>query len=231
MATPYSLQVFDEVTSTQDVARSMVGETPVLVVAHIQTAGRGRAGHVWETAPRALAASYAYASSWPEATRGVIPLVAGVAAADVLDVDLKWPNDLVRGEDKLGGLLVEATGDLIVVGCGVNLWWPRPPAGRAGLYETDPGLGAAERVARAWADRLVGILARGPDEWPRERYRRRCSTLGVEITWEPDGRGLAVDVAVDGGLVVETPTGTVVLHSGEVRHVRRHRGEADPSET
>ncbi len=221
MATPYSLYVFDEVTSTQDVARSLV-DRPVLVVAHTQTAGRGRAGHVWETAPRAVAASYAFVGSWPEPTRGVIPLVAGLAAAEVLDVDLKWPNDLMRGDEKLGGLLVEAAGDLVVVGCGVNLWWPRPPAGRAGVYETDPGPEAAAGFARAWVEGFDEMLARGPERWPREAYLRRCTTVGADITWEPDGRGRAVDVAADGGLVVETTSGRVVLHAGEVRHVRRH---------
>lgn len=224
MATPYSVRVFDEVTSTQDVARSLAGTGPVLVVASRQTAGRGRTGHGWDTAPRAVACSYAFQGGWPEAKRGVIPLVAGVAAAEILDVALKWPNDLMVGDAKVGGILVEAAGDLIVVGCGVNLWWPDAPPGRAGLRSSDPGPATGERFARAWADRLVHTLELGPDSWPRDRYRQRCVTLGAEITWEPGGRGCAVDVAADGGLVVESPTGVVTLHSGEVRHVRRPEG-------
>ncbi len=220
MATPYSLHVFDEVTSTQDVARSLCGDGPVLVVAHRQTSGRGRTGRAWENAPRAVAASYAFRTRWPEAERGPIPLVAGLAAAEILDVGLKWPNDLVTDRGKVGGLLVEASGALVIVGCGVNLWWPAPPPGRAGVHDADPGSPEVERFGRAWADLLVELLEPGPRSWPRERYRRRCRTLGAEITWEPEGRGRAVDVDASGGLVVETATGVAVLHSGEVHHVR-----------
>ncbi len=220
MATPYSLHIFDEVTSTQDVARSLCGDGPVLVVAHRQTAGRGRTGRAWENAPRAVAASYAFRTRWPEAERGPIPLVAGLAAAEILDVGLKWPNDLVTDRGKVGGLLVEASGALVIVGCGVNLWWPSPPPGRAGVHDADPGSPEVERFARAWVDLLVELLESGPHAWPRGRYRRRCRTLGAEITWEPEGRGRAVDVDSSGGLQVETSTGVVVLHSGEVHHVR-----------
>jgi len=220
MATPYSLHIFEEVTSTQDVARSLAGAGPVLVVAHRQRRGRGRTGRTWDTAPRAVAASYAFEVPWPEDRRGVLPLVAGVAAGDVLDVDLKWPNDLMVDGRKVGGILVEVAGDLAVAGCGVNLWWPDPPDGRAGLYADDPGPEAAERFARAWAERFGELVRLGPESWPRDSYRRRCRTIGADVVWEPEGRGRAVDVAADGGLVVVTDAATVVLHSGEVRHVR-----------
>ena len=51
MATPYSLQVFDEVTSTQDIAAAALVDEPVLVVAGRQTEGRGRSQRTWESAP------------------------------------------------------------------------------------------------------------------------------------------------------------------------------------
>jgi biotin-(acetyl-CoA carboxylase) ligase len=44
--------------------------------------------------------------------------------------------------------------------------------------------------------------------------------LGRDITWDPDGGGRAVDVAPDGALVVETPSGRESIYSGAVRHVR-----------
>ncbi|HEX2420430.1 MAG TPA: biotin--[acetyl-CoA-carboxylase] ligase, partial [Acidimicrobiia bacterium] len=132
MTTPYSVHVFDEVTSTQDVARQTFRERPVVVIASRQTSGRGREGTAWQNAPRALAMTAAFGLGWSPHW-SLASLVAGLSAATVLgpQVGLKWPNDLLIGEGKVGGILVEVTGETVAVGCGLNLWWPDPPAGRA----------------------------------------------------------------------------------------------------
>lgn len=223
MATPYSLTRRVEVTSTQDIARQGFTGRPLLVVADRQTSGRGRAERTWETAPRAVAASLAVAPRWAAEQWGIIPLIAGLAGAETLGaaVRLKWPNDLLIDGDKVGGILVEASGTVVVIGCGVNLWWPDPPDGVAAVHSEDPGSGAADRFAAVWAESLLGRLDRPAEEWPRQAYRNRCVTLGRSITWEPAGAGVALDVAGDGSLVVETDLGDVVhLRSGEVHHVR-----------
>ena len=56
--------------------------------------------------------------------------------------DLKWPNDLVAmterrdtREPKLGGILSEASGDVVVIGLGVNLYWPEAPKGMSAVFE------------------------------------------------------------------------------------------------
>jgi biotin-(acetyl-CoA carboxylase) ligase len=92
---------------------------------------------------------------------------------------------------------------------------------RAGaLFREDPGPEAAPRLAAAWAEGLLGVVASGPSGWGREDYAARCLTLGREITWEPAGRGRAAGVALDGGLEVDTPAGRRVLYAGEVHTVR-----------
>jgi BirA family biotin operon repressor/biotin-[acetyl-CoA-carboxylase] ligase len=58
------------------------------------------------------------------------------------------------------------------------------------------------------------------ERWPIIAYREACDTIGREITWEPAGSGLAVDVDEQGGLIVETPEGTKTVHSGAVSHIR-----------
>ena len=63
-------------------------------------------------------------------------------------------------------------------------------------------------------DLLVG------EGWPRDEYVEACTTLGRDITWEPEGAGRAVVVAEDGALVVDTRRGTETIHSGAVYHVR-----------
>ncbi|MGH8874343.1 MAG: biotin--[acetyl-CoA-carboxylase] ligase [Acidimicrobiia bacterium] len=222
MATPYALVSLRRATSTQDEARARYRDTPVLVVAAGQTAGRGRGGRGWVNAPRSAAISLAFQPTWPAATWGRLPLVAGLAARRDLQgaVELKWPNDLMVGDRKAGGILVEASGSLVVVGVGLNLWWPNPPEGMVGVWQDDPGEGAERGVGQRWADEFLARIDRAPEEWGRSEYRAACRTLGRPITWDPDGRGVAVDVAEDGSLVVETPSGIEHLRSGEVRQVR-----------
>ena len=154
-------------------------------------------------------------------------LTAGVAVLRSLDdrasgMTLKWPNDLMKGNDKLGGILTEASGGLVVVGWGANLYWPDPPIGRGAVFRSDPGPDAATGIARRWVGELLGMLSKAADEWPYQEYRSRCSTIGQEVTWVPDGRGRAVDVTPGGGLLVVTSSGPVTLTSGAVSEVRHY---------
>jgi BirA family biotin operon repressor/biotin-[acetyl-CoA-carboxylase] ligase len=222
MATPYSLQVYDEVTSTQDIAAAALVDEPILVVAGRQTEGRGRSQRAWESAPRAMAASLAMRPTWDLGSWPLIPLVAGLAVADTLagDVTLKWPNDLLIGEDKVGGILVEGWSGVLVVGCGLNLWWPHPPAGSGALSMDDPGPGAVVDTASAWAERLLERMAGGPGDWGRDSYLELSATVGRRVTWEPNGEGTAIDVGTDGSLIVETDHGVQKLIAGEIRHLR-----------
>jgi len=193
------------------------------VVAACQTAGRGRRGRAWEAAPRAVAATLAFRPDWPEPAWPRLALAAGLAARIALgpQVRLEWPNDLVLAGGKVGGLLTETAAGVVAVGLGVNLWWPRPTvAGAAGLCAADPGPETGRRLAEAWAQDLLGRVAAGPERWGADEYASCCATLGRDVTWEPGGRGRAVAVGTDGGLVVETAAGRRVLHAGEVHTVR-----------
>lgn len=221
MATSYSAQHLGEVPSTQDLARDRFDSLPLLVTATGQTAGRGRSGAVWETAPRALAASLAFRPGWDPQAVPLLTLLAGIAAATVIDeATLKWPNDVLIREAKVGGILAELSDGVVVIGLGVNLWWPNPPAGVTAVYQDDPGPEAGPRLAEQWAASLLGMIAAGPDVWPIDEYRRLCTTIGRQITWAPNGSGRAIDVDPSGALVVETASGRERLTSGAVTHVR-----------
>lgn len=212
----------DEVGSTQDEARSRFEGTPVLVLAKRQNRGRGRHGRTWTSAPRALAASLALSPPWFADTWGRLSLVAGLAGSSVLPGNprLKWPNDLVTARGKVGGILVEASGGVVVAGIGANLHWPDPPEGSAALLPDDPGADLADEIGMEWSDDLLRRIGRGPQHWGRPEYVAACITLGREITWEPEGQGRAVDIAEDGALVVETANGRVRLVATEVSHMR-----------
>ena len=221
LPTPYSVHVFDEVTSTQDVATAMLRDRPVVVVAERQTSGRGRGGSDWVTAPRALAVTVALDSQWSPHF-SVASLVAGLAAASAFgsEVNLKWPNDLLVEARKVGGILVEVAGTTMAVGCGVNLWWPEAPPERGALRTADPGSGSGIGLGVMFAEELFRRL--GADDWGAAEYRRRCVTLGRAITWNGGKSGYARDIdSEDGALLVEIDGGGIVrLTAGEIRHLR-----------
>ncbi len=167
MATPYLQLRAEEVASTQDMARSELDRLPVVVAAQRQTAGRGRGGAAWLSAPRALAVSLAFHHSDDDLRP--FSLMAGVAAARGLEgVSLKWPNDLMADGAKVGGILVERA-DETVIGMGVNLWWPDAPKGMGALHADDPGAGLHVQLAGLWAAELMRLLEE--DGWPLDEYR------------------------------------------------------------
>src|ERR1019366_8903361 len=125
-----------EVTAVTDstnadlLARAGGGAPEGLVLAaEEQRAGRGRMGRAWVAPPRAALtfSLLVRPRTVPPARRGWLPLLAGVAVASAVhavasvDARLKWPNDVLVGPAKLGGILAEAAGDAVVVGIGLNV--------------------------------------------------------------------------------------------------------------
>ena len=190
----------DSVTSTQDVARDMpIGS---IVVADHQTAGRGRMERRWEAPPgTSLLVSFVLAPS------RLLSLAAGVAAAEACgpDVRLKWPNDLLLDDRKLGGILVEATPHKAICGIGVNLTWA--PEGAAML----------ERPREEVLARLQKQVARwtaAPGELVLRRWRELSATLGRRV--RIDGtEGMAEDLGPNGELIVD---GSPFV-AGSLRHL------------
>jgi BirA family transcriptional regulator, biotin operon repressor / biotin---[acetyl-CoA-carboxylase] ligase len=217
MATPYLQLRREEVPSTQDLARAELDRLPVVVISERQTEGRGRTGSTWMTAPRALAVSVAFRIAAGDGRP--LSLMAGIAAVRAMSGTLlKWPNDLVVDNLKIGGILVERSDAVVVAGIGVNLWWPDSPEGIGALSEVDPGPTAHAEIGALWAAELIDLL--DGDGWPRDEYREACVTLGRQITWEPEGAGVAVDISSAGELIVEMEGDRHVLGSGAIRHVR-----------
>jgi BirA family biotin operon repressor/biotin-[acetyl-CoA-carboxylase] ligase len=180
------------VSSTQDVARALpIGS---IVVADHQTAGRGRLNRRWES-PRgtALLASFVLPPN------PLLSLAAGVAAAEACGggVKLKWPNDLLLGGGKVGGVLVEATPTKAVCGIGINLTWA--PKGGARLNQDRDQVLAKLRVE------LKRWTSASPDE-VLARWRELSDTLGRRVRVELSGsaiEGIAEDIGSFGELIVD----------------------------
>ena len=218
----------------------------LVLVAEEQRSGRGRLDRVWQMPARAgLLFSVLLRQPLEPARWGWLPLLAGVACADAVEqvtgvqAGLKWPNDVLVGERKLAGILAErragdGQGDALVLGIGLNVSLtadelPVPTATSLALeseepVDRDPVLRA---VLRALEHRYRRFLSAGGDPVRSqllEEYRTRCTTVGREVrVLLPADRellGRAVDVDVEGRLVVEGPDGRVPVAAGDVVHVR-----------
>lgn len=124
-------------TNAELVRRAIAGAPAgMCIAAELQTAGRGRRGRQWHSA---LGASLTFSLLWRfdkgAAQLGGLSLAVGVAVLNALRknglrdperLGLKWPNDVVAGGAKLGGVLIETQGDMlgpttVVIGIGINL--------------------------------------------------------------------------------------------------------------
>src|SRR5689334_11634680 len=144
-----------------------------VLVAEAQTSGRGRLGRRWASPPRAgLTFSVLLRPGGvPAALLGWLPLLAGVAAAAsvrtvaAVDATLKWPNDLLVGERKLGGILAERAGAAVVIGIGINVWQARA--------DLPPGAAATSLALAAGA----GVTGQAGADGPGLRERLLASLL------------------------------------------------------
>lgn len=234
--------------STNDALRERAVAAPAswphlsVVATDDQRAGRGRLGRVWQApAGRTLAASTLVdASSLPAEAAGWLPLLAGAALARALEpivdarVEVKWPNDVLLDGRKTAGILAERLPDgRVVVGTGINLLLseeelPVPTA--TSLLLAGARTTGADDVLAAFLTEfsalLAPLLSLGDAEAAGAAavVRAHCGTLGRRARLElPDGRveeGVAVDLAADGGLVLEQDGSRRSFSAGDVTHLR-----------
>jgi BirA family biotin operon repressor/biotin-[acetyl-CoA-carboxylase] ligase len=240
-----ALEVVDSTISTNaDVAAAARAGAPegLVVVAEEQAAGRGRLGRSWLAPPRAavlmslLVRPVVSVSALP-----LLPLLSGLAVVEAtravagVDTILKWPNDVLAGERKLGGILVERLDEFVVVGIGVNVS-TRPEelavptatslAIEGGTADREP---LVKEMLRSFSRRYREWLATGgTPQAVLPAYRAICETIDHDVRIElPGGRtvtGVAIDVDDGGRLVVDSSDGRREAWSaGDVTHVRRTR--------
>jgi BirA family biotin operon repressor/biotin-[acetyl-CoA-carboxylase] ligase len=229
------VRVFERCTSTNDLLlKERIGERAVLLVAEEQTAGRGRRGRRWHSAPGAgITFSLARRVRRPARELPALSLVAGVAVARALHglgvgaARLKWPNDLVVDGAKLGGILVETRGaGHAVIGIG------QPTAVRP----LEAKGGASSPSSRSWP----GVAQpRDPGTSPALMENDRFDERGPDAArrWEAmdahagqrlrvrlaDGRtlsGIAAGLGEDGALRIHTKRGMRTVASGRVVSAR-----------
>jgi BirA family biotin operon repressor/biotin-[acetyl-CoA-carboxylase] ligase len=232
-------------TSTSDEARHGAKQGAphgATWVAEQQTAGRGRQGRVWES-PRGdnLLFSVLLRLSCPPSRLPPVTIAAGLAVRDAVasaapgaSPRLKWPNDVLVGERKIAGILVEAVTmgsrvEAVVVGVGLNVHtrdFPPELADRAtSLALVAPGpfdraLLLADVLARLDADVHV-VVARGLGLL-RARLEASDALRGRRVRSDAGDEGEACGIDDDGRLLVRRDDGVTARWSaGEVHLVAR----------
>lgn len=239
--------VFPEIESTNTYLMRQEGPLPgrLLVAAtNNQTMGRGRHGRTWQSPPGSgLCMSFAYTFGVPPANLPALTLAIGIGVIAALEstgaagVRLKWPNDLMADEGKLGGILTESqsrsSGEITVVtGVGINV-------DLGDVSDLGQEMGSARRIAdiagiaavlpkhEDLAARLIDSLCATFVDFETEGFDRYVQQWG-ERDWL-FGRELVIDmqqqqvtgtgagIANDGALLVDTGEGMIRrIRSGSV---------------
>lgn len=193
---PIRREHLDTVDSTNDAAKRAIergeipGETPRLITATTQTAGRGRGHHRWASPPGGLWATLAWpARLSPPAVLDALGLRLGLALTRAVDrllsrhpdpARLKWPNDVMTGGKKIAGALTEIfvvkKKTWILVGCGVN---------------TDLALEDLPEHLRATSTTLEHLLGRDT------HTQKLLPALEAELAWALQTEGLAPDTLAE----------------------------------
>lgn len=216
-------------TNTEATARALAGEPlPLWVTAERQTAGRGRSGRTWESQTGNLHASLAITLSCDQQRAAQLSLVAGVAMIEALralaagtrdtnigSIRLKWPNDILAGDAKLGGILIETTCDfrrsglIAVIGFGLNVV-SCPPLGRKLTHLLDEGFQvSAGSVQVALADTMEDVLVTWSEGEQFSRVRERWLEAGMA-----EGTGMTIhagDVVATGSFAGLDADGALLL--------------------
>ena len=214
---------------------ALLGDTQAIegdwLVALAQDSGRGRHGRAWETIEGNFFGSTIIQLRPSDPPAPALALAAGLALIEAVEMavpnaalSLKWPNDLMLGDAKLAGILLERSGDRVVAGFGVNLAGAPSISGRktaslASLANLDP---------KAFAPLLAGSFARVLGAWRNaepaafsQAWLARAHSVGtpLEVHAGPGERisGTFDGIEPDGAMRLRRDDGTVdVVRAGDV---------------
>jgi BirA family transcriptional regulator, biotin operon repressor / biotin---[acetyl-CoA-carboxylase] ligase len=233
--TAFQVRHYDSIASTNDEAQRLAAEgSPHGTVVHAdeQTSGRGRLSRRWLSPPGNLYLSIVLRPDVAPARAVEIGFVAALAVADAVDAllprqvraTLKWPNDVLVNDGKIAGILVEQTGDAIILGIGLDVL--QAPGGVSYKVSTIVGCGGLATVDGA-RDRVLAALANWLSIWEQDgfapiraawlvRAHPAGSTLNVQLGDRfINGRFAGIDE--DGALLLDTSDGRNRIIAGDVQ--------------
>lgn len=228
-------------SSTNDLARGMEPLHGTVFIADTQTKGRGRLGRLWVSPPNSnIYMSIILKPDILPKDATLLTLISAVSSTRALreqtgiDVTIKWPNDLMIGSRKLGGILLEVRSEpdrivFALAGIGININMPiksLPLELRAVstsiLEETGKRFKRTYLIARI-LNEMEAVLNM-PRAFLLNEWRALSSTLGKQVavtTSNETIKGLAVDIDNEGRLILKTPDGSIKnISSGDLIHLR-----------
>ena len=153
---------FESIYNTQEFALSELSSEPILVISYSQEKGKGTSNRTWLNADQALACSLAVKQEDIKLKHTLIPLLSGYLFTEILKdtkLSLKWPNDIVLNNLKVGGVLVEKSENSICIGMGINYFWEKPEIPGAGSIYTKTQEDALIKLhAEKWASDVLSSL-------------------------------------------------------------------------
>jgi BirA family biotin operon repressor/biotin-[acetyl-CoA-carboxylase] ligase len=195
-------------------------------MAEEQVRGRGRRGRQWLSPPPGAGLLFTVLLR-PRVSRdpSSLTLVGGLAAVRAarrwgIPLELKWPNDLLLGGRKCGGVLGETEGEAVLRGVGVNVSSPPPGMEEASCLWEGARVDREEYLA-AWREEFLHLYRRwkeGGFGELRKEYVSFCSLLGKEVevlVGEMRRKGKVNDIGSEGELLLSTG----VVRVGEVARV------------
>ena len=202
---------FDSIYNTQELALEELNSEPILVISFHQEKGKGTSNRSWFNAAQSLACSFAFNIGDNQLDETLIPLLSGLCFTEVLSkppIFLKWPNDLIVNDLKVGGVLVERVGEKICIGIGINYFWKNPTVPNAGaLFNEVQEDDSIKDHAIKWAEKVYESVTK--NSFSLERYKAKLQTLGKVVEY-PEGRGWAEDINENGSLRIKTTEGEII---------------------
>ena len=202
---------FDSIYNTQEFALEELNSEPILVISFHQEKGKGTSNRSWFNADQSLACSFAFNKGDNQLDETLIPLLSGLCFTEVLSkppIFLKWPNDLIVNDLKVGGVLVERVGEKICIGIGINYFWKNPTVPNAGaLFNEVQEDKSIKDHAIKWAEKVYESVTK--NSFSLEHYKAKLQTLGKVVEY-PEGRGWAEDINENGSLRIKTTEGEII---------------------
>ncbi|MGK9476019.1 biotin--[acetyl-CoA-carboxylase] ligase [Melioribacter sp. OK-6-Me] len=229
----------DEVESTNDLLLKSkdFDQHGTVLMAEYQTRGKGRKNREWiSNAAQNLTFSILLKQNYPEKKINIINLLSSLSVAQALEnlyqlnIELKWPNDILVNKKKIAGILLESVSkgkkiEKLVVGIGINVNQPNFP----GKFEIQPtsvrkefkSIVSRERLLSEVLNIFENLLFTAFENTDKilNDWRERCKMIGEKVKIIQDNKtlvGVFDDIDEEGYLMLKTADKIEKIHYGDV---------------
>lgn len=237
----FQTALYHECASSNDIVLEAAKQNPeqaknLLVVAHRQSKGRGRQGKTWHNRlGECLMFSFGRVFDRSQGELGALALAAALACRNALyglgvPAQIKWPNDLVVGGSKLGGILIETVRSggktVAVIGIGINFVLPKEVGNATSVqaaFQTASASLSADSLLSALLGELNRVLAQFEQQGfgvLQEAYLAANRDYGRSVRLLQNGElryeGVMAGVTAEGALRLRSADGEQTIVSGEI---------------